>query len=237
MRETNGTVTGPRAPRAQRSSFWRRALTLAGLACAVLAGLAAPAVAQSRPSSKLTAEISKSRPDTLILAWRGSIELTMANQIKQAFETNRRQTKRVVLTFTSGGGSVAEGERVIKVLRDIKRTHTLETVIAQGGTCQSMCLFMYVQGDVRRAGLTSVWLFHEVSVSDPKTKKITKLIRGDWLRLVTQYVEPAGVSKAWIDSVKQQVNRTDFYQTGADLVQAKSGIITHALGNRIERKE
>ena len=69
------------------------------------------------------------------------------------------------------GGSVAEGERVIDVLRQIKATHQLETVVAPGDVCASMCVFIYVQGQKRLGALTSSWLFHEVSHMDPITKQ------------------------------------------------------------------
>ena len=80
------------------------------------------------------------------------------------------------------------------MLRQIKSTHQLETVVAQGDVCASMCVFIYVQGQKRFGALTSSWLFHEVSHTDPVTKQTTKLDRAAWERLVDKYFLPAGVS-------------------------------------------
>jgi hypothetical protein len=176
------------------------------------------------------------RPDgTTVMSWRGKIAVPMAQQIRHAFEANKRQSKRIVFKLDSGGGSVQEGERVIEVLRTIKETHELETVVDRGGKCGSMCVFIYVQGQRRIGALASTWLFHEVSYTDPATKKITRLDRASWERLVDRYLRPAGVADAWIMEMKPFTVQSDYWQTGADLVKAKSGIIQVALGNQQER--
>ena len=231
-----GATGGRPAHHARRPAFWRQ--VLAGTAIAMLAfcAFAGAASAQASSVGTLKAELSKTRPDTLVLKWNGTVGAPMAAQIKREFDRYRGQTRRVVLTIRSGGGNVAEGEKVIQVLRDIKRTHQLETAVAQGNICGSMCVFIYIQGDIRRGALTSTWLFHEISQTDPKTGNITKLDRVGWDRLISKYLEPAGVSKAWIASIKAEVTKSDIWRTGNDLVQAKSGIITKPLGNHIPRK-
>jgi len=176
------------------------------------------------------------RPDgTTVMSWRGTVAAPMAQQIRHAFEANKRTSKRIVFKLDSGGGSVQEGERVIEVLGNIKKTHELETVVDRGGKCGSMCVFIYAQGQRRVGALASTWLFHEVSHTDPATKKITRLDRASWERLVDRYLRPAGVSDAWIAEMKPFTVKSDYWQTGADLVKAKSGIIHVALGNQQER--
>ena len=130
---------------------------------------------------------------------------------------------------------MAEGERVIEVLRQIKATHELETVVAQGDVCASMCVFIYVQGQKRFGALTSSWLFHEVSHMDPVTKQTTKLDRAAWERLVDKYLRPAGVSDAWIADLKPRTVDSDYWQTGSDLIQSNSGIIHEPLANQTAR--
>ena len=125
------------------------------------------------------------------MTWHGPIMAPMANQIRDAFESRKGQATRFVLRIASHGGSVAEGERVIEVLRQIKSTHELETVVAQGDVCASMCVFIYVQGQKRFGALTSSWLFHEVSHMDPVTKQTTKLDRRR-LGAPGRHVPPAG---------------------------------------------
>jgi ATP-dependent protease ClpP protease subunit len=178
-----------------------------------------------------------SAPDsgtTVRMVWQGAIAAPMAQQIKDAFEERKHQATRFVLILSSGGGSVAEGERVIEVLRQIKGTHELETVVSQGEKCASMCVFLYLQGQKRYGALTSAWLFHEVARHDPATKQTT-LDRAAWERLVDKYFPPAGVSQSWIADLKQRTVDSDYWQTGADLVNANSGIIHTPLGNQKAR--
>jgi hypothetical protein len=124
---------------------------------------------------------------------------------------------------------------VIEVLRQIKKTHELQTVVGHGQTCGSMCVFIYLQGQKRVGALSSTWLFHEVSHTDPVSKKIDRLDRPHWERLVEKYFRPAGVSDPWIAHMKPYTVTSDYWQTGADLVNAKSGIIHEALGNQMPR--
>src|SRR5206468_11175495 len=127
------------------------------------------------------------------------------------FGSRKRQATRMVLRINSHGGSVAEGERVIEVLRQIKSTHDLETIVTQGDVCASMCVFIYVQGQKRYGALTSSWLFHEVSHMDPVTKQTTRLDRPAWERLVDKYLLPAGVSAQWIAALKPRTVHSDYW--------------------------
>jgi hypothetical protein len=171
----------------------------------------------------------------VVMTWRGRVGAPMARQIRHAFEAHKRRSKRIVLKLDSGGGSVQEGERVIGVLRYIKKTHDLQTVVGRGKKCGSMCVFIYAEGQRRVGALSSLWLFHEVSHKNPRTKKIVRLDRPAWERLVDQYLRPAGVSEEWIAQMKPFTVKSDYWQTGADLVNAKSGVIHIALGNQQSR--
>jgi len=46
---------------------------------------------------------------------------------------------------------------------------------------------------------------------------------------------PAGVSTRWLKSIAPVIKEADLWQTGGDLISAKSGIIMHPLGDRTER--
>ena len=111
---------------------------------------------------------SATRPGTLVLSWQGPIAAPMANQIRDAFESQKRQSSSISFRISSQGGSVSEGERVIEVLRKIRETHELETTVSHGDVCASMCVFIYLQGKKRSGALTSSWLFHEVSHIGPR---------------------------------------------------------------------
>lgn len=231
-------ITGPRrvAETAIRST--RRVLrSIAGglIIALALAAQGAPAAAMDAPRGELRAGMSNTRPNTVHLSWQGPIMAPMANQIRDAIESRKSQATRFVFRIASYGGSVAEGERVIDVLRQLKATHQLETVVAPGDVCASMCVFIYVQGQKRLGAMTSSWLFHEVSHNDPVTKQITRLDRPGWERLVDKYLRPAGVSSAWIDDLKPRTVDSDYWQTGSDLIAANSGIITEPIANQSAR--
>jgi hypothetical protein len=98
-----------------------------------------------------------------------------------------------------------------------------------------MCVFIYLQGQKRFGAMTSSWLFHEVSHMDIATKQTTKLDRAAWDRLVNKYMRPAGVTEEWIADMQPRTVNSDYWQTGADLIRANSGIITEPLGNQMAR--
>ncbi len=187
------------------------------------------------PVGSLTIEPPERTDGAIVMRWSGRVASPMAAQIRGAFEAHRDRGTRVVFKIYSGGGSVAEGERVIDVLREIRSTHSLETVVEQGGVCGSMCVFIYLQGQKRTAALSSLWLFHEVSHHDPKTHKIIRLDRPAWERLVVKYYSAAGVSSAWTERMKPLTVDVDYWQTGADLIRDNSGIVHVALGNQRDR--
>jgi len=212
-------------------------MSVAIVAVAVmLATQVRPASAEEVGQGRLRVKGATSGSNTVVMAWHGEIAAPMAAQISEAFESRKAGATRFVLLLDSGGGSVAEGERVIDVLRRIKQTHELMTAVAHGHKCGSMCVFIYVQGHERVAALTSAWLFHEVSRVDPHTKQIITLNRPRWEQLIDKYFVPAGISEAWIADMKQYTFGSDYWQTGADLIQSSSGIINKWLGNQRPRQ-
>ena len=230
------TRPGHVAPTANKgpSSAFRATFVAFALAISLVAQ-GAPAGALEAPRGELKVSLSSTRAGTVLMSWTGPVAPSMANQIRDAFESRKGQATRFVFRIASYGGSVAEGERVIEVLRQIKSTHQLETVVAQGDVCASMCVFIYVQGQKRFGALTSSWLFHEVSHMDPITKQTTKLDRAAWERLVDKYFRPAGVSAEWIADLNPRTVGSDYWQTGADLIRSSSGIIHEPLANQTAR--
>ena len=235
MRTPGESDFGPSANRTCGGAPWRRALVALGFAFMTLCGLAGAATAQGSTSSNLKTNLSSKRPGTLLMQWNGAVSTEMADEIKRDFEKWRGRTNRIQLKLSAQGQSVRQAEQVIQVLRDIKRTHTLETLVEVNGNCWSMCVYVYAQGDVRYGALTSTWQFTQVAYNDQRTNKSVISV-ADSDRFVSQYLEPAGISKAWLTDLKAQWNNTKYWQTGGDLVQSKSGLITKTLGNRVARK-
>jgi len=191
---------------------------------------AAPSVAE-----RLRVAPSASRADSVVLVWTGRVEAGMADAIARAFEQHKATTRRILLTIDSGGGSVPEGRRVIDVLKRIRDTHQLDTYVKPGSRCGSMCVPIYLQGQTRYAATSSLWLFHEVSIRDLKTKQITKLDRPAFQKLVDDYFIPAGVSKEWLADMMPKTEGADYWQTGEALIREKSNIIHKATSDTNQR--
>ena len=51
----------------------------------------------------------------------------------------------------------------------------------------------------------------------------------------TEYFVPAGASKRWLKRVRQKIKTGDYWQTGENLWDSKSGIVTRPLGNLQQR--
>lgn len=210
-------------------------LALAMLPVVLFTSLAAHAESPLLRPVKLRSGKMHGHEDVLVMVWNGAIGKGMTEQIRAAFDRHKDDTRTVVFRLDSPGGSVAEGERVIKVLRDIKRTHKLVTSVGAGKRCGSMCVFLYTEGDRRVAAPASIWLFHEVSYMNKEKTKILSLDRQRWLDLVDKYWEPNGVNPEWIAKVKQQAVKTDVWESGSDLLRDGSNLIHHPLSDERRR--
>jgi hypothetical protein len=185
---------------------------------------------------KLKLSKSRGHPEVLVMTWTGAVRPGMARAIRAAFDKHKDSFRVIKFVVDSGGGSVREGERVIDVLQDIKKTHRLYTGVLAGKRCGSMCVFIYIQGQKRYAAPASIWLFHEVSRTDKRTHKIYELDREQWERLIEKYWVPAGVNPAWIAEMKRHTFQTDYYQTGQNLLDHDSGIVHKALSDERKRQ-
>lgn len=188
-----------------------------------------------RAAGTLKIARSPQKPDTIYLIWKGPMYPPMAKQFAKAIAEHRATSSRFVLLLNSPGGSVAEGERVIALLQDLRQTHRLDTLVQAGWTCGSMCPFVFAQGERRFAAPASMWLFHEVSVADPATGKPLTLNRERWLGLIDKYFVPAGLSETWLEKMKTVVVSRDYFVSGDSLIQHHSGLITGATSNAIPR--
>ena len=185
-------------------------------------------------SGKLTVTTDPSDQRAVVLKWRGEIAPPMRAKIEEAFREHRSKADRFVLSLSSPGGSVGHGGAVIRLLREIRRTHRLETVLEGNATCASMCVPIYLQGEVRRATGRSHWMFHEVSLRDAVTHEKEDMRPSDQKartdRLFDDYFRPAGVPDRWIEGMREQMKGGhDVWRTGEQLLRERSGIIQEQL--------
>ena len=120
------------------------------------------------------------------------------------------------------------------VINLIKETHKVHTRVEPGRMCGSACVFVFLTGKRRYGALTSVWLFHEawgaVAIAGEGSieRRSSSAQTG---RLFDRYFVPAGVSTKWLTRVRSLIKDGDYWQTGRDLWESKSGIITEPIEN------
>ena len=182
---------------------------------------------------RLTVATDPADERTVILRWRGAIEPPMRARIEDAFKEHRHQAATFVLSLSSPGGSVSHGAAVVRVLRDIRRTHRLETVLEGANTCASMCVPIYLQGEVRRATGRSRWMFHEVSLRDPFTDEKSEMRPSDRNartdKLFDDFFRPAGVPESWMAQMRTLIKSGDVWRSGDELLGERAGIVLDRL--------
>lgn len=144
--------------------------------------------------------------------------------------------RRVALSLDSEGGYLPQMERAVAVLKKIRKTHLLDTVVSHGKRCWSACVPVFLTGKNRYGALTSTWLFHEVGKwSNQHGHRSYTVDRTKTDRLFQDYFLPAGVSQAWLTRLYLLIPHSDYWQTGQNLWENKSGIITHPIDNLVPR--
>ena len=209
------------------STFVKR---IAAPAAALAFALSAPAAYAQFQGPKTFRTLEGPDANTVVFLWDGNVQPGMAQEIAQAFEQWKGRVNRVIFSINSLGGSVNEGDAVIRVFQDIKRTHRFDTHVGRGRQCGSMCVPLFMQGQERLGARTSSWLFHEIANFDGRGQLVMLLPeRTD--RFFAQYFKPFGVPDAWIEATKTQIKGNDLWQTGDDLIKANANIITSPLEN------
>jgi len=215
--------------------FTGGACLAAAVAVAVLTLLLASANAapgEQRPVAGGSLEFNK-EDGTLYIDWSGPIVSAMADDLRTALGQYGTTLNRVVLFLDSAGGRVDDGDRVIEALNEIKLRHQLITVVPHGKLCASMCIPIFLQGEDRLAARASIWLFHEAAQRE--ANGVLRTDTAETWRLFRKYYAPAGVPTRWLKSIAPMIEEADLWQTGGDLISAKSGIILHPLGDRTVR--
>jgi ATP-dependent protease ClpP protease subunit len=174
----------------------------------------------------------------LYFKWTGEIANKMDSKLLAGFEVHKDKAKNLVLALDSCGGKVDDMERTIAALERIKQTHRVSTLVGRGATCGSACVFVFLVGEHRYGALTSSWLFHkswrtEVGPTGSIEQKTSVIDR-----YLEKYFLPAGVPKKWLSRMRRLINGgNDYWQTGRDLLESKSGIITTPLENVVPPNE
>ncbi|MEL7542981.1 MAG: ATP-dependent Clp protease proteolytic subunit [Pseudomonadota bacterium] len=171
--------------------------------------------------------------NTVLMTWRGEVAPPMEALIRKAYRRWRGQKRRFVLSLHSPGGSLAHGDRVVRLLKQIAATHQLDTVVERRRTCASMCVPIFLQGENRLAADSSRWLFHEPRaydfVTDEPIPTGARETEAMTQRFLQRYFPPAGVPDPWLADAREKMRGRDYWRSGAQLVDERSGIIMRLL--------
>ena len=208
------------------------------LACAFMALAAFPAQAGDAcgPGHMRNVEM---RDGALVLRWEGRISQRMAADIGAEFDRHKRMARTVTLALTSCGGHGPYMDAAITELGFIKATHPLTTLIDRGALCSSACVPIFLAGNRRVGALASLWFFHPAGRRVQQGIGITtRELSPEYTEsIITRYFVPAGVSADWIQFMRRTIRDGDLWQTGRDLWESKSGILTETLDNVESREE
>lgn len=185
-------------------------------------------------------EESAVKDGILYMKWIGTVRYEMDKQIARKFDKVKDKTVAVILVLSSCGGGADAKAKTVDVLKRIKRTHILFTMVGRGSMCASACVEIFLQGKKRHAALTSSWAFHEPSVEagiigDGTT--IKRFVLPEQTETMLKSYAEAGVSKRWLKRLRAKIKGAELWQTGRDLWEAKSGLFTEVMGNSVPRVE
>lgn len=186
---------------------------------------------------------AQARSGVLELVWQGRISDQMAADIAGEFAKHRRNVSSVSLSLNSCGGALRHMRRAITVLEQIQGTHQVVTKVERGGTCGSACVPIFLTGTRRIGALTSSFYFHPVGIGplgDPGTDEATARMQvrsSATEELLNRYFAGAGLSEDWLRYLRRVLRTHDLWQSGRDLWESKSGVLTETIDNLEPRND
>lgn len=167
--------------------------------------------------------------DAVILSWNSPIELPMERRFQEAYAQWADQTSKFIIDLNSGGGALREGRLVIEVIKQMKRTHLVETTVGEGANCLSMCVPIYLQGEQRSASRNSRWMFHQPSAYDYITDEKVEENDADRTaasdRFFEKYFVNSEMDPQWRDNLQKEWVGKDVWRTGKQLYDERSNVI------------
>jgi hypothetical protein len=209
---------------------------------AIFALTATPALAAD-PCGPGHMRKAEARSDVLELVWQGTVVDQMAADIADEFAKQRRNVSSVLLSLHSCGGSLRYMQRAIAVLEQIKGTHQVVTKVDRGDTCGSACVPIFLAGTRRIGALTSSFYFHPVaigSLGDPGTNEARARMQhrsSATEDVLSRYFAGAGLSEDWLRYLRRTLRTHDLWQSGRDLWESKSGVLTETIDNLEPRED
>lgn len=169
-------------------------------------------------------------PDAVVFIWRSDVETPMARRFAEGFDEWKGETRRIIIDLNSPGGSIHEGEEVIRAIERMKKTHIVDTRVRARRACYSMCVPIFLQGEQRTAAASSKWMFHEPiavdAISGKEVRQPAFERRYAARKFFTRYFANSDMDPAWREKLLQDMKGKEIWKTGRALVDEGSGIVT-----------
>lgn len=168
--------------------------------------------------------------ETVIFRWTGPIDPPMARVFSDEFERRKQGAKTFIIDLHSPGGSVDEGVRVITSIRKMLPTHSVRTFVSAGNDCLSMCVPIYLQGELRLASAYSNFMFHEPLATDPLTGDVVFTYefekRQSAMEVFNRFFRESEMDPKWRERLQNHVRRGEVWKTGQELKDERSKVVT-----------
>lgn len=167
--------------------------------------------------------------DMVVIEYTGPIDFPMAVNLREIWnEVSKNDLfQRVVLRLNSPGGTEADGEEVIAVMREIRERVTLMTLVAEHDLCASMCIPIFIQGEIRHASPASAWMFHGA------TRRMSNIPSLSMTMRYLDYFGDGDVGVAFVNSLVEKNYITtpgEYWLSGSELAVV-SDIVTKLDAN------
>lgn len=209
-------------PLLQRLMF---AATLAMLAAAFALGSLGEQSLLKRAPTLVVREEGAAR----VFYWRGEVAPGMAHSFAEAFDDARGETRRIIIDLDSPGGMLVEGARVVDLVRRATDEFDVQTRVARGGKCLSMCVPIYLQGESRVAAPSALFMFHEPTTRDVFTDERVAVPDAEQRyvseRFFRRYFENSEMDPVWREKLRQQWVGRDVFKTARELVREEANIV------------
>lgn len=166
---------------------------------------------------------------SVVLSWSSTVELPMTRRFEEAYAKWAGKVDKFIIKLDSGGGSLREGRQVIEFIKQMKKTHLVETTVGDQRHCLSMCVPIYLIGEQRSASRNSIWMFHEPRsynyITDEESDEPESERRAASDRFFRNYFINSEMDEKWRQQLAQEWIGKEVWRTGQQLFDEKSNII------------
>lgn len=173
--------------------------------------------------------IVRERRGEVIFEWLYPIMPPMTAHFERAFGERGGRVRRIVIDLNSPGGLVDEGAALISFIERMKSTHEVVTRVGPNRVCASMCVPVFLAGDVRSASPSARFMFHEPTAYDVISEEVVRRPdferRLDSERFFRKFIDPTEIDPAFATELRESVKGRDVWFTARELVERRANVV------------